>query len=96
MGLQARLIWLVVIRADHHGRIRAGGMGMLDQPDGFCSGIGPSACDHRYASCSHVYTKRDNFAVLFMAERRRFAGRAARNKRAGASRNLTLDKRREC
>ena len=82
---------LVVIGRHHQHGIGAGLFGVLGERDRFLGGIGAGAGDDRNAALRLLDAPLDHFVMLFVGQRRAFAGRADRNEPVGALGDLPID-----
>jgi len=95
MGLEAFLVGIVVIGANHQRGVSADGLGVLDQFDRLVCGIGPGPGNHGHATFGNFNTKRYDILMLLGGECGRLACCADRHERAGTANNLALYQRRK-
>ena len=81
MGVQARLGRAVVVWHDGQDGIRAAGFGILGQFDCVLGRVRSRACNNWHPAARYAGSDTKQFAVLFAAQVRCFAGRPADHKR---------------
>ena len=77
MLINAFLRGAIVIRRNHQGPVSAGLFRFAREPNRFFGGIGAGAGDDRNAFVDGFDHRANDFVVLLMAQRGRFAGGAA-------------------
>ena len=91
MRQQPLLGRLVVIGCYNQRRIRTDFLCELNEPYGLDRVVGPGTSDDRYATCGGFDHLGNHRFMLFMAERRAFAGRTNRYQSGRTLLNLPFD-----
>ena len=91
MAIKPFLGRLVVIGRHDKGGIRAGLLGVFRQHDGFLGRVRAGAGDHRDPTLGHPDADFHDPHMLVVAQRRRFAGRAAGHQPVGSLFDLPVD-----